>query len=408
MHYNFTAISDAIAAHEKQACESINLTTTENRLSPLARKVLSTDISHRYSIRSSAESDWRFPGDTFLKEIETEGNRLAREIFKCDFADLKPLSGAHCMTTMLLGLTDVNDTVLHIGEPAGHFAVEPLCQKTGRKIANVPYSTETLTIDLDVAEKLSENLKPDLIYLDASRILFPHPLKELTSLFPETPVCYDGSHVLGLIAGGQFQDPLREGALFLNGSTHKTFPGPQKGIILANNNPLIENVESTLFPMLVSNHHLHHVTALTITLAEMKIFGEDYAKQVIKNSKALAASLAEEGFNVQGEHLGYTESHQIWIDPNEEAAKIVDNLKQIGIMMNSVPIPSTGRRGLRLGTPEVTRRGMKEEQMEELAKIITSALTNKTTSLKEDVISLAKEFGGVEYCFKELQEGSSW
>ena len=154
-----------------------------------------------------------------------------------------------------------------------------------------------------------------IVLFGGSLFLFPHPIKEAREAADEVgaTIMYDGAHVLGLIAGGQFQQPLKEGADLMMGSTHKTFPGPQGGIILSHK----ENekvIDEAVFPGVVSNHHLHHLLGLGIATAEMLEFGEAYAKQTIKNAQALGQAMYERGFDVLCEDLGFTQSHQIAVD----------------------------------------------------------------------------------------------
>ena len=173
---------------------------------------------------------------------------------------------------------------------------------------------------------------------------------------------------------------MREGADVVTLSTHKTLPGPQGGMILSNHKGETEEDKSFLrklgfgvFPGITSSYHLHHVAAKAIAFAEHLEFGEAYAKQTIKNAKYFAQSLHERGFKVFGEKLGFTKSHQILLEigpgKGKEASKI---LVDSGIVTNMNTIPGDtdplNPSGLRLGTPELTRIGMKEKDMDEVAK----------------------------------------
>src|SRR5205807_2665594 len=170
---------------------------------------------------------------------------------------------------------------------------------------------------------------------------FPTPLRELHDAFQDAGcrVWYDGAHVMGLIAGGTFQDPLHEGADVLTGSTHKTLPGPQHGILLSDSEDekFLKRLQRAVFPGVVSNHHLHAMAALGVTLAEFLAFGRDYAAQIVRNAK-VATDL--------------------------EKARIITN-KNLLPWDTSPVRPS----GIRLGTQELTRLGMKEAQMREVADL---------------------------------------
>jgi glycine hydroxymethyltransferase len=226
---------------------------------------------------------------------------------------------------------------------------------------------------------------------------------------------YDAAHVLGLIAGKRFQDPIREGADLMNGSTHKTLPGPQGGVILSDHKGDSEDDKAFLrkigfgvFPGVTSSYHLHHVAAKGIAFAEHLEFGEAYAAQTIKNAKRLAQALHEQGFKVFGEKLGFTQSHQVLVEigpgKGKESSKI---LEDAGIVTNMNMIPGDvdplNPSGLRLGTPELTRIGMKEQEMIDVATFYVRALLKKENpkKIKDDIKEFRKDFQELCYCFKE-------
>jgi glycine hydroxymethyltransferase len=200
---------------------------------------------------------------------------------------------------------------------------------------------------------------------------------------------------MGLIAGGQFQDPLREGACALFGSTHKSFFGPQGGIILADKEHG-ETIKSKIYPAFVDNAHWNRIAALTLALAEMQKFGEPYAKQIVHNSKVLAKALHDYGFPVVCEQLGFTRSHQVILDYGgyKNGRKIAEKLQRANIIADCV---------VRIGTCEVTRRGMKDNEMLKVAELIKRTIVDeeKPESIKKDVARLCAEFQKAEYCFDE-------
>jgi glycine hydroxymethyltransferase len=191
-------------------------------------------------------------------------------------------------------------------------------------------------------------------------------------------LAYDGSHVLGLIAGGEFQKPLREGADILYGSTHKTFFGPQGGIILTDGKALDGAVRRNLTWRIVDNIHWNRVAALGQALLEAKKFGPAYAKQVVRNAKRLGKELKERGFPIMFEDLGFTESHQLLMDPGEVKAiyGLTVNDLSIRLERSNLMIDSVAR----LGTAEITRLGVKEKHIPELADIFMDAAKGKRVS----------------------------
>jgi glycine hydroxymethyltransferase len=210
-----------------------------------------------------------------------------------------------------------------------------------------------------------------------------------------------------LIGGGKFQDPLAEGADLLVGSTHKTFPGPQGGIILCTDE-LKNTIDEAVFPGVVSNHHLHHLAALGIALAEMLEFGQNYADQIIRNAKSLAQNLHELGFNVLCENLGFTESHQVAMDVSNigSAAKIAKTLEKNNIILNKNLLPwddvnrSDNPSGIRIGTQELTRRGLKESHMVEVAEFIKKVVIDDK-DVKSEVSDFICPYDTVNYAFRQ-------
>jgi glycine hydroxymethyltransferase len=258
-----------------------------------------------------------------------------------------------------------------------------------------PFSKSDMNIEVEKAGKMISHAKPRIVIFGASLIPFPHPVKELIRVAHENGaiVGYDGSHVLGLIAGRQFQDPLREGVEVLFGSTHKTFFGPQGGMILAEKE-FGEILKNKIYPAFVDNAHWNRIAALTLALAEMKRFGKEYAIQVIRNAQALAKALHDSGFPVVCQHLGFTMSHQVILDYAEhgKGLSIAERLQSANMIVDTA---------IRVGTCEVTRHGMKESEMERIAELFKRATTDgeNLESVKNDVVRLVSEFQKVKYCF---------
>jgi glycine hydroxymethyltransferase len=248
-------------------------------------------------------------------------------------------------------------------------------------------------------------------------MMFRDPLKELSEILESlgTIICYDASHVGGLIAGNKFQDPLREGAQIMTMSSHKCLPGPQGGMILSKDE-YGEKIKETTFPSLVSNHHNHHVAGKAIALAEFIEYGNAYAEQIIKNSKSLAESLYNRGLDVLGSKLGFTESHQIAVDVSKYGlgGDLEKKLEDSNIIVNRQLLYGDVKKGLnylnpsgiRIGVQEVTRLGMRESEMDQIAELITKVIIKKENSekIKNDLIELRKNFQKVHYCFESTRD----
>ncbi|MCK4669036.1 hypothetical protein KAT21_02830, partial [Candidatus Bathyarchaeota archaeon] len=207
-------------------------------------------------------------------------------------------------------------------------------------------------------------------------------------------VGFDGSHVMGLIAGERFQDPLREGASILFGSTHKTLFGPQGGIILADKEHG-KTIKAKIYPAFVDNAHWNRIAALALALAEIRNFGKAYAEQIIRNSKTLAKALYDYGLPVTCQHLGFTQSHQVLLDYGsyEQGRVVAEKLQCANIIADC---------GVRIGTCEVTRRGMKKGEMLKIAELIKRTVIDgeQTENIKKEVTEFCADFQKVEYCFE--------
>ena len=245
-----------------------------------------------------------------------------------------------------------------------------------------------------------------------SAFLFPHPVQELADFLKgyDMHINYDAAHVAGLIAGGEFQDPLREGVDTVTMSTHKTLFGPQGGLILAFEKNA-EVIKKATFPGLTSSHHIHHMAAKAVTFAEALEFGKDYSSQTIKNAKALAVALNDLGFKVLGEKKGFTQSHQTVVNILDygDGGKIEADLEKANIIVNRQLIPGDIKAkrhymhpgGIRLGSSEVTRLGMKESEMQEIASLIKQVVIDKKDAkeVAGRVMELRKNYQKTEYCF---------
>jgi glycine hydroxymethyltransferase len=286
----------------------------------------------------------------------------------------------------------------------------------GVNTVNYPWDSKNMNIDVDGTRKILLRERPKVAQFGLSVFLFPTPMNELQDTFQEIgcDVWYDAAHVLGLIAGGKFQDPLREGTTILTASTHKTFPGPNHGIVLADkiSEDMEKRIRRAVFPGVTSSHHLHAMAALAVTLAEEEIYGERYADQTIRNAKALGQALHELGLEVLCPHLGFTESHTIAVDVSKHGGgeEVAKNLELANVMSNKNLLPGDESpvrpSGIRLGSQELTRVGMRESEMKEVARLISKVVTDKGSikKAKSQVKELRKDFTKVRYCLGEGEE----
>jgi glycine hydroxymethyltransferase len=283
--------------------------------------------------------------------------------------------------------------------------------KYTNNIVNFPLTADGYHIDVERTIELIRALSPKVLIFGKSLFLFPEPVSELAEICRERDITmlYDGAHVLGLIAGGCFQSPLKEGALLITGSVHKTFFGSQRGIILSNAG---ENewrkIDKGAFPGSSSNHHLDTLVPLAITVYEMMEFGQGYARQVIANAKHLGKKLHELGIKVQGAEHDYTESHQLAVDVMEFGGgdEVARHLKDNNIILNMNLLPSeplenvSNPAGIRLGVQEMTRFGMKKKEMEIIAELFKRCLIDGKY-VGEEAKEFRAQYQRIQYSFDQ-------
>lgn len=387
-------LRQATNEHEEWRSRCLNLIPSENITSPLVRQMLASDFGHRYYW----DDPW-YGGQKYSEQVEHLTIQAAKQLFNVEYANVRPLSGHMSLMAVLIGLLKPGDSVVISSFENGGYPLN-LQARFPLDIHYFPYREEAFIMDEEGAVELIQRVKPKVAILGASFFPFPHPVEEIAKAARAvgTTLVYDGSHVLGLIAGGEFQDPLGEGAEILLGSTHKTLPGPQGGIVLVRQDmDLAKQIDLTLRhpPVLVDNFHMHRVAALGIALTELIQFGKDYAKFVVQNAKAVARRLHERGVQVVGAKRGFTASHQILLTvKNEEGHQIRDQLEAADIIADA---------GVRLGTQEVTRRGMKTVEMKQITELISDIIVTgeKPTKVKKRVHELTDRFQKVHYCFDE-------
>ena len=406
-------ILEATRRHNRwRKWETINLIASENVMSPLAEAAYLSDMLHRYAEGKPFKRYYQ--GTRYVDIVEDKVSKLMGELLGDALVDVRPISGTIANATVFRVLGRCGDKAVippvQAGAHVSHTKFGTLGALCIEQI-EMPFDMESFNIDVDKAIKLIESVRPSFVVLGASLYLFPHPVREIAEAAHAVgaKLVYDAAHVLGLIVGKRWRNPLDHGADVLTASTHKTFPGPQGGIIATRDESLFKEIGRTVFPRFVSNHHLHRLPALAVTAVEMKYFGEAYADQVTRNAKALAEALASEGFKVLGEQLGYTKSHQVVIDVKElgggdKAAKM---LEEANIIVNKNLLPYDppdaikNPSGLRLGVQEMTRWGMKEDDMREIAKFFRQVLIERVDPVKvrEKVVEFRRSFTKVHYTF---------
>jgi len=389
---------------------TINLIASENVLSDTVRKLAGSDFAHRYAEGHPGERYYQ--GTEYIDKLESDLRNDIKTLFRCSHADVRPISGTNANEAVFSSFIRSGDIIMVNSTPGGGHISHHLAGSVGKFTTNVvdfPLSSDGFHIDVDKSKDLIRICRPKMLIFGKSLFLFPEPVQEFFDICRELQirVVYDAAHVLGLIAGGKFQDPLGEGAFIVTGSTHKTYFGTQRGIIMSNMGASEwQKVDKGAFPGSSSNHHLDTLVGLAVATQEMISFGKKYSEQVVKNAKELGKALKKEGFLVACEGFDFTESHQIAVDVHEYGGgKMVANLlKENDIILNMNILPHeplrnvTNPDGIRIGVQEMTRVGMNEPEMEEVARLIAECIRDGK-EVREEVSRFRLNYSSVRYSF---------
>jgi len=381
-----------VRAHDRwRGREVFNLLPSENAVSPTARRYLASDLTGRYTLPMATEFegeklDNSYAGTRYTDEIERLANASAARVFRAKCATTRPLSGHIAALSALVPLLPPKSRFLAI-QPAegGYDGYAPgyIPAVFGYTVRPLPATGPGHRVRVEEAVATIRRERPNAVILGQSFFLFPYPLRAIAeeAHAHDALVFYDGSHVLGLIAGGAFQDPLREGADVLYGSTHKSFFGPQGGLLVTDREDLFAQLDPALVWRIFDNAHWNRIAALGQTLLEFERFGAEYARTVIANSKALGRALSDRGLPLVAEAEGFTESHQLLIDRPAlkerhglGAGALARRLEKQRLLLDLVG---------RVGTAEVTRLGLTPEDMPRLAELLVRGGLRRESVVRE-------------------------
>lgn len=424
-------IEELIQEQNRWRAHCLNLIASETTQSPAVRAVQNSDFMGRYAEghpNTPTETNRYYQGTKYIDSIERMAAAELRDMLGVRQVDVRPISGNAANTAVALGMLRGGDSVIVNSTDAGGHISHAAIGVFGRRIQSrgmalkaagpggekgIPMSFWPLTADryhinVPAAIDLIQQVKPRMVVLGKSLFLFPEPVSELVPVCRELeiPILYDSAHVLGLIAGGEFQQPLAEGATWMTASVHKTFPGPQHGIVSADLDPEDEKrywhpVDRGVFPGSSSNHHLHTLPALVVATREMRAFGKEYARATIANAQAFARALDDLGIPVEAKELGFTRSHQVALNVAQfgggvEAAR---RLEEQNIITNYNLLPGEADprspSGIRMGVQEMTRFGMDAAAMGEMAQLLADALRGQ--AVRPAVEQMRERFQELRY-----------
>src|SRR5438309_1432012 len=382
------AVLAAVTRNEEwRGKRCLNLLAPEAPTSLAVRALLSAEVGTRAAEGHIGPVNRWFAGTRHIDEIEALCVELLKQAFRARYADHRLVASMLGNLAVYTALTEPGDVIMSIAQPfGGHSSnrVDGPAGVRGLKIVDIPFDPVELEVDLDLFRKVAPLVRPKLVALGASMTLFPFPLQAMHDVVAEWggQIFFDGAHQLGLIAGGQFQDPLREGAAIMTGSAGKTFSGPQSGIMIWDDPNLTTPLTHSVFPVLAATHQVNRVAALAVSAAEIIAYGNAYMAQIVNNAQALAAALDRRGIPILGAHKGYTTTHQVIADVRQFGGglEVAQRLARANIITNKNLIPADRPEdwdrpgGLRMGTIEITRLGMGEAEMQTIADFIVRIL----------------------------------
>jgi len=394
-----------VRAHDRwRGREVFNLLPSENALSPTARRYLGSDLAGRYTLPVAAPFegeaiDNSYAGTRYTDEIEALANAAAARLFHGRFATTRPLSGHIAALSALAPLLPRGSKILAIDPGHGGYdgyAPGFIPAILGYSTRPIPAASPTGRLDAATVVEEIHRERPTAVVLGQSFFLFPYPLRAIADAAHEKDalVFYDASHVLGLIAGGRFQDPLREGADVLYGSTHKSFPGPQGGLLVTDREDLFQQIDPALVWRVFDNAHWNRIAALGRTLLELERFGAEYARTVIENAQALGRSLEGLGLPIVARDEGFTESHQIHLDRARLRSAHSVGPGALARRWESERLLAdlVGR----LGTAEVARLGLTPADMPRLADLLVRAGL-RGERVRKEVLAWRREYRALRF-----------
>lgn len=372
----------------------LHLAANENVLTPLVRRVLCSTLSDRY-LTSTNRSGVEIFDDGFsaasnpeLGYVLDHAEQVLQRRLEAQRVSIDCLSGIHAMMCALIGTTNVGDTVMTVPlNQGGHFCTEGVLRYTGRKQVYTEYDFDNYTIDVEKTAQEFIKHQARALYLDSGFLLNPHPIEELReALGTNAIIIYDASHPLGYIMQGEFQSPLKEGADVICSNTHKSFPGPHRGLLAFRENELFESVSARISKSLYSSTHLASQLSLAFAVCEFESYGQRYVTQCILNTEVLGYELTKRGLSVRrADTHRFTYSHQLHIYTGSKCENITKKFIEQGVSLNT-SLALGSEQYIRVGLQEVTMKGAREADMKTIADIICQGLSNTNTT------DLVKEF----------------
>lgn len=398
-------VYNAIMAEKKRQEEGIELIASENFVSKAVMEAAGSVLTNKYA--EGYPKKRYYGGCVNIDIVENLAIERLKEIFGAKYANVQAHSGSQANMGVYVALLEPGDKILGMSLSAGgHLTHGYKISFSGKNYVGLEYglNSETELIDFDAIRKIALAERPKIIVAGASaysRIIDFQKFREIADEVGAY-LMVDMAHIAGLVAAGEHPNPL-EYAHVVTSTTHKTLRGPRGGVILTNHQEIAEKIDKTIFPGIQGGPLGHIVAAKAVAFKEaLTPEFKDYQRQVVKNAKAMAEELVSGGLRIVS---GGTDNHLMLVDLRSKGVtgKVAEKiLEEAGITCNKNAIPNDPEKpfitsGIRLGTPAITTRRMKEEEARQIAKMIIKVLNNpedskKIAEVKEEVLALTKKF----------------
>lgn len=398
-------VYNAIVEEEKRQEEGIELIASENFVSKAVMEAAGSVFTNKYA-EGYPEKRY-YGGCANADTVEQLAIDRLKKIFGAKFANVQPHSGSQANMGVYVSLLEAGDKILGMGlSSGGHLTHGYKINFSGKNYVGIEYglNPETEMLDYDEIRRLAIQEKPQIIVAGASAYSRVIDFKKFREIADEVGayLMVDMAHIAGLVAAGEHPNPM-EYADIVTSTTHKTMRGPRGGIILTNNEEIAKKIDKAIFPGIQGGPLMHIIAAKAVAFKEaLSLEFKEYQKQVVKNAKAMADALVKGGLRIVS---GGTNNHLMLVDlrPKGVTGKMAEEgLEKAGITCNKNSIPNDPEKpfitsGVRLGTPAITARGMKEDEAVQIAEMIIRVLENvnddeKIAEVKNEVLKLAEKF----------------
>ena len=398
-------VYNAIVEEEKRQEEGIELIASENFVSKAVMEAAGSVFTNKYA-EGYPEKRY-YGGCANADTVEQLAIDRLKKIFGAKFANVQPHSGSQANMGVYVSLLEAGDKILGMGlSSGGHLTHGYKINFSGKNYVGIEYglNPETEMLDYDEIRRLAIQEKPQIIVAGASAYSRVIDFKKFREIADEVGayLMVDMAHIAGLVAAGEHPNPM-EYADIVTSTTHKTMRGPRGGIILTNNEEIAKKIDKAIFPGIQGGPLMHIIAAKAVAFKEaLSPEFKEYQKQVVKNAKAMADALVKGGLRIVS---GGTDNHLMLVDlrPKGVTGKMAEEgLEKAGITCNKNSIPNDPEKpfitsGVRLGTPAITARGMKEDEAVQIAEMIIKVLENvnddeKISEVKNEVLKLAEKF----------------